>query len=68
MGSIKEIDFGCSPIYPYGKAWRGNLYYVWNDFIRRIGCVVFVVLEQPVGKLLTFVGVAGKALFFRVPK
>jgi hypothetical protein len=43
------------------------LHYILNDFVLHVVCVVFGVLQQPVCKLLTCVGVAGKTLFFRVP-
>ena len=45
-----------------------SLNYILNDFILRLTRVISGVLQQPIGKLLTLVGVAGKTLFFWVPQ
>jgi hypothetical protein len=46
---------------------KSTLNYILNDFILRLARVVSGVLQQPIGKLLALVGVAGKALFFLIP-
>jgi hypothetical protein len=43
-------------------------HYVLNDFFLRVNRVFAGVLQQPISKLLTSVGVAGKTLFFSVPQ
>jgi len=42
--------------------------YVLNDFILRLVRIGSGVLQQPIGKLLALVRVAGKALFYFIPQ
>jgi hypothetical protein len=47
---------------------KSTLNYILNDFILRLARVVSGVLQQPIGKLLALVGVAGETLFFLIPQ